>query len=81
MLYWNINCGLADKIIRNMQPYGLNISKLLGWAYGQARNMAGSVNGIVALISGIYLLAIYFHCASHHLNLAIVHAFQNYNHP
>ena len=33
--------------------------------------MAGSVNGTAALIAAQYPLALYIHCASHCLNLAV----------
>ena len=38
--------------------------------------MAGSVNGTAAIISCDYPLALYLHCASHCLNLAIVKPLQ-----
>lgn len=38
--------------------------------------MAGSVNGTAALISAQYPLALYLHCASHCLNLAVVKSLQ-----
>ena len=38
--------------------------------------MAGSVNGTAALIASDYPLAIYLHCTSHCLNLAVVKSLQ-----
>lgn len=38
--------------------------------------MAGSVGGTAALITAEYRLALYFHCASHCLNLAVVKSLQ-----
>ena len=38
--------------------------------------MAGSVNGTAALISAQYPLALYLHCASHCLNLAVAKSLQ-----
>ena len=38
--------------------------------------MAGSVNGAAALITADYPLALYLHCASHYLNLAVVKLLQ-----
>ena len=38
--------------------------------------MAGSVNGTAALIAAQYPLALYIHCASHCLNLAVVKSIQ-----
>lgn len=34
--------------------------------------MAGTIRGTAALISARYPLALYLHCASHALNLAVV---------
>ena len=39
-------------------------------------NMADSVNGTAALIAAQYPLALYIHCASHCLNLAVVKSLQ-----
>ena len=43
-----------------------------GQAYDGAGNMSGSLNGTAALISKDNPLALYLHCASHSLNLAVV---------
>ena len=50
----------------------LDPSKLRGQAYDGAGNMSGSLNGTAALISNDNPLALYLHCASHSLNLAVV---------
>ena len=55
---------------------GLGLNKLRGQAYDGAGNMAGSVRGTAALITAKYPLALYFHCASHCLNLAVVKSLQ-----
>ena len=67
---------LADKIITTLQSYGLDLTKLRGQAYDGAGNMAGSVRGTAALITAQYPLALYLHCASHCLNLAVVKSLQ-----
>ena len=67
---------IADKIISCLQAYGLDLSNLRGQAYDGAGNMAGSVNGAAALITADYPLALYLHCASHSLNLAVVKSLQ-----
>ena len=67
---------LADKIIHSLQSFGLDLSKLRGQAYDGAGNMAGSVRGTAALITAQYPLALYLHCASHSLNLAVVKSLQ-----
>ena len=56
--------------------HGLDLEKLRGQAYDGAGNMAGSVNGTAALISAKYPLALYMHCASHCLNLAVMKSLQ-----
>ena len=67
---------LADKIITTLQSYGLDLTKLRGQVYDGAGNMAGSVRGTAALITAQYPLALYLHCASHCLNLAVVKSLQ-----
>lgn len=67
---------LADKIVSSLQSYGLNLNNLRGQAYDGAGNMAGSSRGMAALISAEYPLALYLHCASHCLNLAVVKSLQ-----
>ena len=57
----------------------LNPSKLRGQAYDGAGNMAGKKNGVAARIANLYPLALYTHCASHCLNLAVVASFDETN--
>ena len=68
--------SLAEKITTTLQYYGLDLMKLRGQAYDGAGNMAGSIRGTAALISAQYPLALYLHCASHCLNLAVVKSLQ-----
>lgn len=42
-----------------------------GWDLTKLRGLAGSVRGTAALITAEYPLALYLHCASHCLNLAV----------
>ena len=63
---------LSSKIKTTLEGLGLDLTNLRGQAYDGAGNMAGSVNGTASLISSEYPLAIYCHCASHCLNLAVV---------
>ena len=67
---------LADKIMTTLQSYGLDLTNLRGQAYDGAGNMAGSVRGTAALITAQYPLALYLHCASHCLNLAVIKSLQ-----
>ena len=68
--------SLADKITTTLQGYGLDLTKLRSQAYDGPGNMAGSVRGTAALITAQYPLALYLHCASHSLNLAVVKSLQ-----
>ena len=67
---------LAEKITTTLRSFDLDLSYLRGQAYDGAGNMAGSVNGTAAIISCDYPLALYLHCASHCLNLAVVKPLQ-----
>ena len=67
---------LAEKITTTLRSFNLDLSYLRGQAYDGAGNMAGSVNGAAAIISRDYPLALYRHCASHCLNLAVVKPLQ-----
>ena len=64
--------AIADKVISFLSTHGLDPTKLRGQAYDGAGNMAGKTKGAAALISSQYPLALYLHCASHSLNLAVV---------
>ena len=67
---------LADKLMGCLQAYDLDLTKLRGQAYDGAGNVAGTVKGAAAIISRQYPLALYLHCASHCLNLAVVKSLQ-----
>uniref|UniRef100_A0A1X7U3U8 HAT C-terminal dimerisation domain-containing protein n=1 Tax=Amphimedon queenslandica TaxID=400682 RepID=A0A1X7U3U8_AMPQE len=71
--------ALADKITATLNDFHLNLSFLRGQGYDGAGNMAGSVKGTAALITEEYPLALYLHCASHCLNLAVVKSLQSTN--
>jgi hypothetical protein len=71
------DCGitgqaLADMMISFLKTQGLDPTKLCGQAYDGAGNMSGKTNGDAAIITSQYPLALYVHCASHCLNLAVV---------
>ena len=65
-------CALAAKITSTLEELGLDLENLRGQAYDGAGNMAGSVRGTAALICAQHPLAMYIHCSSHCLNLAVV---------
>ena len=64
--------NLADKITTSLEALGLDLFNVRGQAYDGAGNMAGSINGTAVIITAQYQLAIYWHCASHCLNLMVV---------
>ena len=53
-----------------------SLLKIRGQAYDVASNMSGKRSGTAARISSRYPLALYTHCASHPLKLAVVASFQ-----
>ena len=68
--------ALATKIMSTLQGYGLNLKNLRGHAYDGAANMSGATRGAAALIREQCPLALYLHCVSHCLNLAVVKSLQ-----
>jgi len=63
--------GLASVIVNSLTEFGLNLAYLRGQGYDGAGAMSGKLNGVQARIRRMYPLAVYVHCASHSLNLAI----------
>lgn len=66
--------ALAHNILTTLQNHGFDLQYLRGQGYDGAAAMAGSVNGVAKRIQTTYPLAVYTHCFSHKLNLAIVKA-------
>ena len=69
---------LASKITSTLDGYNLYLQNLCGKANNGAGNMAGTTNGLAAVIAGVYPQALYLRCASHCLNLAVVYSRQEY---
>ena len=67
--------ALAEKMLGFVTDH-LDPSKMHDQAYDGASNMSGRRNGVAARISSVYPLALYTHCASHSLNLAVVASFE-----
>ncbi len=67
--------ALADKMLVFVRNH-LDPLKMRGQAYDGASNMSGKTNGAAARISSQYPLALYTHCTSHCLNLAVVASFE-----
>ena len=67
--------ALADQILGFITSH-LDPSKMRDQVYDGASNKSGKTNGTAARISSVYPPALYTHCASHSLNLAVVASFQ-----
>ena len=69
--------ALLDKHWRTRCWFLLDPSKMHGQAYDGASNMSGKISGTAARIQSQYPLALYIHCASHCLILAVDASFPN----
>ena len=59
---------------KKLEDIGLKKEKCVGQGFDGAPNMAGYLSGTCVRINKIYPKALYVHCASHRLNLAISQA-------
>ena len=66
--------NIAAAILDWIQTVGLSPSDMRGQCYDGASNMSGARSGCSAIIQRQAPLAVYFHCAAHRLNLAVVSA-------
>ena len=62
---------LYNEIISSLESFNLDIQNCLGQGYDGAGAVAGKVNGLAALFLKENPKALYTHCASYRLNLAI----------
>ena len=65
---------LAEAIINCLTNWGLSLRDLRGQCYDGSANMSGARSGCRAIIKQSAPKALYFHCAAHQLNLAVVAA-------
>ena len=65
---------LATLIKSTCQTLHLDLSLCRGQGYDGAGNMSRKTNGAAAIIQSEFPKAMYFHCASHKLNLCVVHS-------
>ena len=65
---------LASAILHCLRTWGLPLCNLRGQCYDGASNLAGSRSGCSAIVEQQAPMALYTHCASHRLNLAVVSA-------
>ena len=77
-VYGTTGSQLADIIEDTCTGAGLDLTKLRGQGYDGAANMAGVCSGAAKLLQTKYPKALYFHCASHKLNVccSILQAFK-----
>lgn len=61
--------GEIDKFIQ--QTCGLDPAKCVGLGFDGCSTMAGHLSGVNVLLKEIYPKALFFHCASHRLNLVV----------
>jgi hypothetical protein len=64
--------AIADNLLNFITSSGLDPNMLCGQSYDGAGNMAGKTNGAAAVMSSVNPLALYLHCASNCLSLAVV---------
>ena len=63
---------LAKAILQWLRSHKLPMANMCGQCYDRASNMSGAKSGCKTIIQKEAPLAMYFHCAAHRLNLAIV---------
>ncbi|XP_050540290.1 52 kDa repressor of the inhibitor of the protein kinase-like [Daktulosphaira vitifoliae] len=66
--------NLADVLLTTLNACGININYLRGQGYDGAAAMSGRFKGVQACITEKYPTALYVHCVSHSLNLALSNA-------
>lgn len=63
--------SVADAILQFTEKLGLEMPKLIGLGFDGCSTMAGKESGVQQRIRAKYPKAVYFHCASHRLNLVV----------
>ncbi|XP_022177819.1 zinc finger MYM-type protein 1-like [Myzus persicae] len=71
--------NLTRIILEECEKLGLDLNKLIGQGYDGAGNMSGQFNGVQSRIRQLYPKAVFVHCASHRLNLALSSALSTKN--
>ena len=69
--------AIANLIVDNLRNWNIPLENCRGQTYDGAGNMSGGNRGVAARIMALNNKAIYTHCASHRLNLAIVRALKH----
>ena len=68
--------AIADTIVKRVAALGLDMEKCRGQGYDGAGSIAGHKSGAAARILEMVKVAVYVHCFSHKLNLAVSKNFQ-----
>ncbi|XP_075215267.1 zinc finger MYM-type protein 1-like [Lycorma delicatula] len=68
--------GIATVILDKLHSLNVNIYKICGQEYDGAMSMSGKVNGVQAHVKEIILSALYVHCSTHSLILAVSSAWE-----
>lgn len=63
--------NLANVLLRALEELDINCNYMVGQGYDGASSMSGVFHGVQAYVREKFKCAIYVHCASHSLNLAI----------
>lgn len=66
--------SIFNVLIPTLERWGLDLTTLVGQGYDGASVMSGNKNGLHKKVSDCYPNAIYVHCRSHVLNLALAGA-------
>lgn len=66
--------GLANTILSTLNELGVDMKNLIGQGYDGASAMKGSFKGVQAVVKKSFPQALYVHCSSHSLNLALCHS-------
>ncbi|CAN7984652.1 unnamed protein product, partial [Ixodes hexagonus] len=61
--------AISTAILQALEELGLNLENLVGQGYDGCLSMSGCISGVQARIKKRQPRALYFHCASHRLNL------------
>ena len=68
---------LAETILQVLRDEGVVVSNMRGQGYGGCASMTGIHKGVQAEIKRIVPQALFFHYASHCLNLVLAHSVKN----
>ena len=68
---------IANALMTKLKSCGMDMNNLMGQGYDGVSVMNSSRNGVQAKVAAQYPNAVYVHCGSHVLNLAIASGCKN----